>query len=81
MVRGMLVQDICFRPRRLGARGQHVGTTSGSVRGGSNHHNPSARLIWSPGRSRRAAARTRAGGRALCPPPLEKRAGRFSAEN
>ena len=37
-----------FRPQRLGARGRLVGTTSGSVRGGSNHYNPSARLIWSP---------------------------------
>eukprot|EP01047_Picozoa_sp_COSAG01_P076460 COSAG01_NODE_13430_length_1586_cov_13.468729_2_plen_224_part_01 len=35
----------CFRPQRLGARGRYVGTTSGSVRGGSNHYNPSARLI------------------------------------
>ena len=37
----------CFRPQRLGTRGRYVGTTSGSVRGGSNHYNPSARLIWS----------------------------------
>eukprot|EP01047_Picozoa_sp_COSAG01_P053827 COSAG01_NODE_5812_length_4018_cov_5.428936_1_plen_291_part_00 len=38
----------CFWPRRRGTRGRYLGTTSGNVRGGSHHYNPSARLIWSP---------------------------------
>jgi hypothetical protein len=36
-----------FRLERLGARRRAMGTTSGSVRGGTDHHKPSARVISS----------------------------------